>query len=64
MGKPPSAINDTAQQLSDDADAHMRIARQNRDLAAKKLKLLGELRAFCEANGIPFRVERRQKEQR
>lgn len=62
MVQPRSALEEVGQQLSDDAAAHRRIARQNRDLASKKLKQLDDLRAFCKANGIPFKVEPRKEQ--
>jgi hypothetical protein len=61
VGKPHSAIDETIRQLEADVVAHKRIARQNRDQASTKLRLADELRAFCKANGIPVRQERRDE---
>lgn len=59
MGTPRSAIQQTIQQLDDDVAVHKRIARQNRDQAIKKSELRKQLVEFCEANGIPVEIVRR-----
>lgn len=62
MVQPPSALDATIKQLEADAAAHMRIARQNRELASKKRKLRDQLIAFCKQNGIAVVVEPEQED--
>lgn len=47
-----ATIQKTIDQLEADAEAHGRIARQNREQAQQKYALRDELVAWCKANGI------------
>jgi hypothetical protein len=60
VGTPQSAspIVELIEQLDGDARNHKRLSRQHRDLARRNIAAIAELRAWCEANGIPVdRVE-------
>lgn len=61
MDRPRSALEEAIDQLDADAEAHVRIARQNRDMASKKLRLRDQLLAFAERNGITVVVEPRKE---
>lgn len=61
MGQPRSAIEEAIDQADADAEHHTRVARQNREMASKKLRLRDELIAFAQAHGIKVRVVPRKE---